>query len=305
VTASPPPAPPTLLDARKALLDRLEALSAPDELRSFVRRNAYSVGPELGVDGGTPVFRHILEVLVFLEEGKAPEADHELANAYFSALLKCAARLALNRSLAKLSGAREEYVHKVEQSAMAPKADDVSFRVVGSEVEGRPYDIMVPREPSDGPEKHYLRDRRWEVKVQGFEGLLSLPCVACAGRQASDPCASGCVAPGGHCGAFWFKAIPPEMLGPFWSAYVRANRTIRSEIGKDTGDRGKTYAKVGKSGTPGGRRPINSPDLLQGVVDDLPLKGEGAVRNRLGADGYTREEQDRLIRRASLRIDRR
>ncbi len=134
----------------------------------------------------------------------------------------------------------------MEQSARAGKAEDVSFRVVGMDGEDSPYDIMAPRRINDGPEKHYLRDRRYEVKVQEIEGLLSLPCLACAGKSASDPCAPESVVPGGRCGAAWFKAIPPEMLGPFWDVYVRAHRTLSQETSTS---RGSAWREVGQGGS--------------------------------------------------------
>ena len=299
-----PPTPPTLLDARTTLLDRLRALGAPVEVSSFVRRNADLVAPELEVDGGLPVVSHILETLAFLEGRKAPRADRELAAAYFSALLKCAARVTLRKpTLANRSEhAREEYVREMEQSARAGKAEDVSFRVVGMDGEDSPYDIMAPRRINDGPEKHYLRDRRYEVKVQEIEGLLSLPCLACAGKSASDPCAPECVVPGGRCGAAWFKAIPPEMLGPFWDVYVRAHRTLSQETSTVEGRRGAKWGREGPTGKPGGAPKKHDSKIIYEVLDILIRLGLDQTLQTLEDKGYPDWEARQLVREAQDRL---
>ena len=287
------PAPPTLWDTRRVLLGKLGALGAPEEVLAVVRQDSYTLAFELG-DGGRPDLDRALGVLAFLEERDVTEEEYDLAASYLTARFKCAARLAQQtKRLGRLpKTARERYVREVEQRAPVPKSGG-RRRVVGPDDKECAYGPARPRKPGDGPDEHYLRDYRWEYEFEGVPGALSLPCVACAGRHASDPCAPGCSAPGGRCSGDWFKPTPPAVLGPYWPKFQSTYRALRREIATDDGRDG---AKFGKKG---GRPRSHEPGLVAEVVDLLLQRGEAETRIALEDRGFTDGEREQLIREAS------
>jgi len=295
-------APLTLWDARQTLLGKLDVLGARDEVRSFVRRDAYSVAPELAVNGGRSAAKYMLGVLVFLEEHGASAEDLELAAGYLVALMQCAQRLGLDRGLVKLrESAREERIIRIEQGWPVERLGYHPFRVVGPDGKDCSYVRAARRRQSDGPDRHYLRDYCWVFKLGDMDGVLSLPCVACKERRASEPCAPDCSIAGGLCSGLWFKAIAPEVLGPFWPVFQRSYRATRQKIDTDWGWDGAKHGKEGPTGKLGGAPKKHDPDVVYRVLDLITRLGEDRTLDMLEDEGYPDWERRQLIHEADKR----
>ncbi|HXQ78912.1 MAG TPA: hypothetical protein VN819_01675 [Thermoplasmata archaeon] len=294
------PSPPTLWDTRQVLLGRLSVLGASNEVLAVVRQDSYSLAIELG-GGARPDLDRALGVLAFLEERAATAEEYDLAVSYLTARLRCATRLAQQtKRLGRFpKPSRERYVREVEQRAPVPMSVE-GPRVVGPGDKECAYGPARSRQPGDGPDEHYLRDYRWEYDFEGIAGALSLPCVACAERHASDPCAPGCSVPGGRCSADWFRPTPPQVLGPYWPAFQRSFQSLRREIATDDGRQGARYGKDGKYGRrPGGRPKSPTPDAVAEVVSLLLERGVADTRLLLEDRDLTVSEREHLIREAS------
>ncbi len=231
--------------------------------------NAYDLSQLVRED--RPFLRVIFPAISFVSK-RAP-ADLELAVGYAAALARVTARFMFRRRrfdrMRPDRRIREVRREEQVQRLPPPGGHGIPVRPVGPEGREVPYGAARPRRPADGPDAHYLRDHRWKVDPFGDPGVMSLPCVACEGKQASEPCAPGCSAPGGMCSAIWWVPTIPDVLGPHWEPLVREIRRVSHELSVKEGAAGAAHGVKGAPHGARGGRPSGNSRLAEEAVDLL------------------------------------
>lgn len=293
----------SVLEGRRTLLARLSALRAPDEVLAFVRQDTYSLSYKLGPDGGRKTEDGALGLVLFLEETETRAEDRNLAIRYAGGALKLAAgNQQRQKRLSRLpENARASFIRNLEERTLLPESADGVIRTWGPDGAPIPPGVADSREPTDGPDRHYLRDYRIEVDAFGISGVVSLPCAACREKGAGDPCSPKCSVPGGLCSGLWYRPTGPGVLGPHWRAAQAGWRAIRHDVSAVYGKRGEEKAR--EAGKQTGRPKAPAEDAVAEVVQLIVEIGEPRTRTVLVEDRqYSTDETDRLVRSALRKL---